>query len=182
MPFMIRTRNLPALHSLPDLNPAPDEVFGAEFLQRTKNPSSSQKVAKTISPEERERIMRGFSNVRSTVLGDSLFVGLLGFSATWACGRFEDAASFGIGSFLGVLYSVLLGRYVETLGTGERSKASENARFIPAVILIALYGKFRTFVSIIPELAGFFVTYQLATFLQIFNKDLYGEGGYDENE
>jgi hypothetical protein len=78
---------------------------------------------------------------------------------------------------LGLMYAALLGRYVESIGSDGRSGGgggAGSARFAPVILLIAIYGKNKETVSIIPELLGFF-GYQLGSFLQIFNENLYGD-------
>jgi hypothetical protein len=147
------------------------DIFGAEFIQNIKNEKNG---IKTISFEDRQRVMGGYTKVRTTILADAVFIGVLGISLTWFFGRYEDAFSFALGSVLGIMYSVLLGKFVEKIGSGERS-TGESARFIPVIALIAVYGKYKTFLSIAPQLLGFFLTYLLASLLQAWNKDLYGE-------
>lgn len=160
-----------------------DEIFGAEFLN-DNNPSSSSSSKKApnrkyLSYEERQKVMTGYQKVRVTILSDSLLISVVGFSLVWLLASYKDAISFGIGAILGSIYTILLGKYVENIGTQNRSKFGENVRFLPAIILIALYGKLKTVIAIIPELAGFFTSYQLASLLQAFNKDLYGESDED---
>lgn len=158
-----------------------DELFGSEFIKELKNPASSKKTAKkkVLSYEERYKVMEGYNNVRKSVLADSLFIGLIGFNFIWLVGTYKDAYSFGIGAILGSAYTILLGKYVEKIGTANTSKTSDSLRFVPAILLIVLYAKFKTLISIIPELTGFFTSYQLASLLQAFNQNLYG---YDLND
>lgn len=160
-----------------------DEIFGAEFLKdvQNSNPSSSNKARKYLTYEERQKVMTGYQKVRVTILSDSLLISVVGFSLVWLLASYKDAISFGIGAILGSIYTILLGKYVENIGTQNRSKFGENVRFLPAIILIALYGKLKTVIAIIPELAGFFTSYQLASLLQAFNQDLYGESDEDMN-
>ena len=40
----------------------------------------------------------------------------VGFAIFWAFGTLKDVRSYGFGSILGLMYSLLLGRYVENLG------------------------------------------------------------------
>jgi hypothetical protein len=159
-----------------------DEIFGAEFLKdvQNSNPSpSSKKAPRYLTYEERQKVMTGYQKVRVTILSDSLLISVVGFSLVWLLASYKDAISFGIGAILGSIYTILLGKYVENIGTQNRSKFGENVRFLPAIILIALYGKLKTVIAIIPELAGFFTSYQLASLLQAFNQDLYGESDED---
>ena len=154
-----------------------DDVFGAEFKDTAPsydNKIDSTKVGK-VKRVDRGKVMQQYQNLRSTFLADSLLIAAIGFSVVWSLGTYKDALSFLIGSFLGLGYSVLLGRYVEKIGTGQSSKAGDALRFAPVIFMVALYGKFKEQFSLIPELAGFISSYQLASLLQIFNPDPYGE-------
>jgi len=180
-----------------------DEIFGSEFVTvNTKivDPLSSNLIPnddnngntitfkkgerivypKPLPPQKREEVMEGFQNARVTFLLDSIFVSVIGLCLTWYFGSFKDSFSYGIGSVLGLAYAALLGRYVESLNTGKGS-AGGSARFAPVILLIALYGKNKETISIIPELLGFF-SYQVASFLQIFNEDLYKENTKENQE
>jgi hypothetical protein len=117
--------------------------------------------------------MKNFDKVRLTFLYDSIFVCAIGFVLVWMFGTFKDVYSYGIGSVLGLAYALLLGRYVETLGSNEKSVGG-NLRFLPVILLIGIYGKNKETISILPELFGFF-SYQIASFLQIFNEELYDD-------
>jgi hypothetical protein len=132
--------------------------------------------------KSRGEVMAGFDNLRATFFLDSIFISGLGLCLAWFFGSFKDAYSYGIGSLFGLGYAVLLGRYVEGLGGGgggARSSAGGGAaRFAPVILLIVLYGKYKTQINIIPELVGFF-SYQVASLLQIFNADAYGEAESD---
>ena len=176
-----------------------DSIFGSEFVsintQIVKPPTIQQEeqdatitfkkgerivYPKRLPTEKRNEIMKGFQNAKVTFLVDSIFVSLIGLCLTWYFGTFKDSYSYGIGSILGLAYAVLLGRYVEGLNTAEGS-AGGSARFAPVILLIALYGKNRDTISILPELLGFF-SYQVGSFLQIFNEDLYGEGDKNDDD
>ena len=182
-----------------------DEIFGSEFVTvNTKivDPLSSSLIPqnddnnngntitfrkgerivypKPLPPQKRDEVMEGFQNARVTFLLDSIFVSVIGLCLTWYFGSFKDSYSYGIGSVLGLAYAALLGRFVESLNTGEGS-AGGSARFAPVILLIALYGKNKETISIIPELLGFF-SYQVASFLQIFNEDLYKENAKENQE
>lgn len=175
-----------------------DKIFGSEFVTvDTKiidpslittndddNTITFRKGERIVYPkplpvQKREEIMEGFQNARVTFLIDSIFVSMIGLTLTWYFGTFKDSYSYGIGSILGLAYATLLGRYVESLNTNKGSGGG-SARYAPVILLIALYGKNKETISIIPELLGFF-SYQVASFLQIFNEDLYKEKS-DENQ
>jgi len=171
-----------------------DSIFGSEFVTaNTKIVDSASIIQneedvgstitfkkgerivypKALPLEKRQEVMKGFQNARVTFLVDSIFVSVIGLCLTWYFGSFKDFYSYGIGSILGLAYAVLLGRFVEGLNTSKGS-AGGSARFAPVILLIALYGKNKETISILPELLGFF-SYQVGSFLQIFNEDLYGE-------
>jgi len=143
-----------------------DDIFGKEFVSSEQRPLGMPSKLKSVA-------MNDYAQLRSTFLADSLFVSALGFSLAWYFGSFKDASSFAIGSALGICYSILLGRYVEKIGTSQKNRTVDALRFAPVIILVALYGKFKLYVAIIPELMGFATSYQIATLLQIFNQNLY---------
>ena len=99
----------------------------------------------------------------------------VGFAIFWAFGTLKDVRSYGFGSILGLMYSLLLGRYVENLGR-EGGGGGGSIRFAPVILLIAAYGRFKTELNIIPELLGFF-SYQVSSLMQAFNEDLYEDDG-----
>jgi hypothetical protein len=195
------------LSALPAGGAATDDVFGAEFAKEQQETEQvgpdyrSFKPTKTAAELEpvrywkgkpyrqlqtkgksRDMVMKSFDNLRVTFLADSAFVAALGLCGFWAFGTYKDVVSFGVGSVLGLGYAVLLGRYVEGIGGGggqQRGGGAGSARFAPVILLVVLYGKFRTQLSIVPELLGFF-SYQLASLLQIFNESAYQDEESDE--
>ena len=156
-----------------------DNVFGSEFskpITQFENQPPSPSLSKAALA------MKSYAKLRSTFLADSVFISALGFSLTWYIGSFKDATSFALGSICGIAYSILLGKYVEKIGTAQKNRVVDTLRFAPVILLIAFYGKFKMIVSIIPELMGFFTSYQLASLLQIFNDNLYNvDDGNQEN-
>lgn len=170
------------------VTPESDSIFGAEFQDsKYKDLKSYDINSKQTDPfvyqEIKTKAMDDFNKLRSTFLSDSILVSLLGFSLVWYFGTYKDSLSFGLGAFLGITYSILLGKYIERIGTAKKSKLSDSFRFGPVILSIALYGKFKTEISIIPELLGYFTSYQLGSFLQIFNQSLYdAEDDLDKEE
>lgn len=179
-----------------------DAIFGAEFktdkLKGESLPSSTSillqeetvsytkngvKYPKPLTEEKRTKVMEGFQSARTTFILDSVFISFLGLCAFWYFGSFKDTFSYTIGASLGLVYAWLLTRYVETLNKpaggvgGGGGGGGGSARFAPVILLVLLYGKNKDFIAIIPELMGFFTSYQLASFIQIFNEDLYNEKG-----
>jgi hypothetical protein len=153
-----------------------DKVFGAEFSKSAEDlPNLSSTLSPPSSPSSTAAAlaMKSYAKLRSTFLADSIFVSALGFSLAWYIGSYKDATSFALGSICGIAYSILLGKYVEKIGKAQKNRLVDTLRFAPVILLIALYGKFKTIISIIPELMGFFTSYQLASLLQIFNDRLY---------
>jgi hypothetical protein len=168
-----------------------DDVFGAEFKADDKELGSSQLVKAStyyrgsvkytnIPAEQRDKVMDGYNNLRVTFLLDNLFISSLGLCLMWSFGTYKDAFSYGIGSLLGLGYATLLGRYVESLGGGQGGGGGGAARFAPVLLLILLYSKNKEYISIIPEILGFF-TFQIASLLQIFNEDAYGDSNKTGN-
>ena len=163
--------------------PSVDEsVFGAEFqmgaakgLQEEKTYWRGNIQYTEISAEKRGKVMKGYDNLRVTFLLDNLFISALGLCLLWGFGTYKDAFSYGVGALLGTGYAALLARYVESLGSKQGGGAGGGAaRFAPVVLLILLYSKNKDYISIVPEIMGFF-TFQVASLLQIFNEDAYGE-------
>ena len=161
-----------------------NEVFGAEFKptkteediygQRSwKGKSYTQLNPLRKEAVDRDEVMQGYDQIRGSFLKDNVFVVVAGLAAVWYFGTFRDVKSYGLGSALGLMYALLLSRYVEGLGS-ESGTGGGSARFAPVIILIVAYGKFKTDLSILPELLGFF-SYQVASLLQAFNQDAYGE-------
>jgi hypothetical protein len=155
-----------------------DDIFGAEFTQ-VQQPSTvipTQSIQNQQHPKVfRSEVMQEYQNLRSSIFMDSVLVATIGFSIVWFFGTYKDAYSYAIGSGLGLCYSLLLGKFVERIGTSKENKAVDGLRFAPVVVLVGLYSKNKTDISIILELIGFISSYQLAGFLQIFNTDAYGE-------
>mmetsp|Transcript_18181 Transcript_18181/g.18231 ORF Transcript_18181/g.18231 Transcript_18181/m.18231 type:complete len:232 (-) Transcript_18181:238-933(-) len=167
-----------------------DDIFGAEFRPALSEKSIDEPteareyqqqlywkgrsyVKKAVAPERAYQSKEEFEKLRLTFVFDSIYISLLGLCVAWTVGSYKDAISYGIGSILGAAYAVLLGRYVQTIGTGAGG-ASGGARFAPVILLVLLYSKNKDIISIIPEIIGFF-SFQLGSFLQIFNTDAYGE-------
>ena len=152
-----------------------DEIFGAEF-DSLKYKELQKSIELNINSQEQSKrvdTMDGYNKLRSTFLADSIFISLLGFSAFWYLGSYKDSLSFAFGATLGIAYSILLGKYVERIGTSKKNKLGDSLRFAPVILLIGIYGKFKTELSIIPELLGYFVSYQFGSLFQIFNQSLY---------
>ena len=180
-------RRLPAPRSptpslaLPAAEPPslpPEDVFGKEFEAVVAVRESVYWKGKRIAVLPRSDTTRAketdkFNRVRTTLILDSFFVSALGFCLTWYFGSLIDSFSYGVGSLLGLGYANLLSKYVESIGTQEKSLGG-NARFLPVILLILVYAKNKETVHIIPELIGFF-SYQVGSLLQIFNTDLYEE-------
>jgi hypothetical protein len=156
-----------------------DDIFGSEFKPVDQDEKDNtywrgNRQYTVLSPKGREKAMDGYNNLRLTFLLDNLFISALGLCLIWGFGTFKDSFSYGIGSALGLGYATLLSRYVESLGEGGGGGGGGAARFAPVLLLILLYSKNKEYISIIPEILGFF-TFQIASLLQIFNEDAYGE-------
>ena len=164
---------------------AADDIFGAEF----SGVETEQGLrVTTIKPSEQKRLAEeadlqakiikskaAYEKLRSSFLSDSIFISAIGLSIVWSFGEFKDAYSFGIGAALGILYSVLLGNYVERIGTSQESSLRDGLRFAPILILVALYSKYKIYLNIIMQLLGYLSSYQFASLLQAFNENAYGE-------
>lgn len=164
-----------------DVTVASEDIFGSEFTLPPKSPEQEKTYWRgnqqytEISPEKRGKVMSGYNNLRITFLLDNLFISALGLCLLWSFGTYKDAFSYGVGALLGTGYAALLARYVESLGSKSGGGAGGGAaRFAPVVLLILLYSKNKEYISIVPEILGFF-TFQVSSLLQIFNEDAYGE-------
>ena len=171
-------RSLPSLSADPPDLPPPEDIFGKEFESLSDLRTSVYWKGKQIavlprSETSKARQSETFNRVRATLILDSLFVSTLGLCLTWYFGTLADSFSYAIGSLLGLGYANLLSKYVESIGSPEKSMGG-NARFLPVILLILVYAKNKETVHIIPELLGFF-SYQIGSFLQMFNANLYDE-------
>lgn len=165
-----------------------DDIFGAEFALSPKGPEQEKTYWRgnqqytEITPEKRGKVMKGYNNLRITFLLDNLFISALGLCLLWSFGTYKDAFSYGVGALLGTGYAALLARYVESLGSKSGGGAGGGAaRFAPVVLLILLYSKNKDYISIVPEILGFF-TFQVSSLLQIFNEDAYGESELESEQ
>lgn len=147
------------------------ELFGEEGIDYYMKNGTRYKI---ISPDKRDESMQPFYNLRLTLLTDNIFIYSIGICLVWYFGTFKDVYSYSVGGLLGIVYSVLLGRYVEGIGGGGNTGGGGSARFLPVILLILIYGKFKDQSSIIPELLGFF-SYKVAPVLQIFNDENYDD-------
>lgn len=147
-----------------------DEVYGSAQYWKGKPYNKL-----TVEETDRNKVMKDFDRARAVFLTDSIFVVAVGFAMAWGFGTLRDVKSYGLGSLLGLMYALLLGRYVENLGSESGGGGGgSSARFAPVILLIAAFGKFKTELNLVPELLGFF-TYQISSFLQAFNEDLYND-------
>jgi hypothetical protein len=167
-----------------------DDIFGAEFnaiknsqevtVLRKDKVGYKEVKTKVLAAEKRQEVMSGYDNMRFSFVADSLFVAAIGLCATWYFGSYKDVVSYAIGAVLGGAYAVLLSSYVEKVGSEEKN-TSGSLRFAPVILLIAVYSKNKEYVSIIPELLGFF-SYQVGSLLQIFNQGAYESTGSITND
>lgn len=97
------------------------------------------------------------------LIGDNVFVGMLGTSGAWFF-SFKAACSFGLGATLGTLYLVLLSRFVQNLGKdgGRGGNGGGAARLALAGLLVLLVAKNKESLDMIPALSGF-LAYQAKT-------------------
>ena len=109
-----------------------------------------------------------FEKRKWRLIGDNVFVGLLGTSGAW-CLSFKAACSFGLGVTLGTAYLVLLSRFVENLGKegseggGRGGGGGGPARLALAGLLVLLVSKNKETLEFIPALTGF-LAYQVGGF------------------
>ena len=143
--------SLPAFH----VNPPNWSVrFLPKTTERTVNlPAWCAAGVQTI--EEQRRL---FQKRKWRLIGDNVFLGLLGTSGAW-CASVKAAASFGLGATLGTAYIVLLSRFVESLGStdesGGISSGGGSARLVLAVLLVLIVSKNKETFELVPAVAGF---------------------------
>lgn len=151
-----------------------EALFGSEFKVKEVVAGidyeyRNGKKFKLVKPEVRNEVLESFANLRLQLLSDTVYAFAVGVCLFWAFGGVKDVYSYGVGGVLGIIYSFLLGRYVADLGNnGKSTGGAGNIRFVPVILLIVLYGKFKEDINILPELAGFF-TYKIPPFARMFD-------------
>lgn len=109
-----------------------------------------------------------FEKRKWRLIGDNVFLGLLGTSAAW-CISFKAACSYSMGTILGTAYLVLLSRFVESLGKedagggGGRGGGGSGgpARLALAGLLVLIVAKNKETFDFIPAVSGF-LAYQVS--------------------
>lgn len=71
---------------------------------------------------------------------DQVFVAAVGGCLFWGFGTFVDFYSYSIGALFGICYFVLLGKYVDTIGSSQvnAGTAGGSARYASTVALASL--------------------------------------------
>ncbi|CAM9964453.1 unnamed protein product, partial [Scytosiphon promiscuus] len=82
---------------------------------RANNAAPSYAAQEPMLPEAIARQQKLFEKRKWRLIGDNVFLGLLGTSGAWAL-SFKAACSYALGATLGTAYLVLLSRFVESLG------------------------------------------------------------------
>lgn len=101
------------------------------------------------------------------LIGDNVFLGLLGTSGAWAL-SFKAACSYSLGALLGTAYLVLLSRFVENLGKEDQDGGGGRgggggggpARLALAGLLVLIVSKNKDTFEFLPAIAGF-LAYQV---------------------
>ncbi|CAN0140110.1 unnamed protein product [Heterosigma akashiwo] len=112
--------------------------------------------------------MDAYQKEKYALLGDNLFLCLLGFAFCWGFFPLTTAVSYGFGAVLGLMYLTLLARFVENLGGDGMDTSGGSSRIALVILLVLFAGKYNQILQIPPALAGFF-TYQLTTLLRGLN-------------
>jgi hypothetical protein len=164
--------SLPDREISQDVSSQYERLIGSEFKSIEEKGVDYEirngKKYKLIKPAVRSQVMKSFYNLRLQLLSDNIYAFAIGVCLCWEVGSVKDVFSYGVGGVLGILYAFLLGRYVADLGQDGKASGTGNIRFVPVILLIALYGKFKGDINILPELAGFF-TYKVAPIVRIFD-------------
>ncbi|CAM9345757.1 unnamed protein product, partial [Pylaiella littoralis] len=82
---------------------------------RTNNAAPSYAAQEPMLPQAIARQERLFEKRKWRLIGDNVFLGILGTSGAWGL-SFKAACSYSLGALLGTAYLVLLSRFVESLG------------------------------------------------------------------
>lgn len=101
-----------------------------------------------------------FEKRKWRLIGDNVFLGLLGASAAW-CISLKAACSYGLGATLGTAYLVLLSRFVESVGKEGAGSGRGGgggggpARLALAGLLVLIVAKNKEVFDLVPALSGF---------------------------
>ncbi|CAM9912414.1 unnamed protein product, partial [Phaeothamnion confervicola] len=107
------------------------------------------------------------------LLGDHVFISVLGCCAAWAGLSLKAAASYCLGALFGTFYLVLLSRrvaagclFVESIGEGDGGTGGGGpARLALVGALVLICGKNREALDVVPAVTGLLM-YQVAALLQ----------------
>lgn len=135
-----------------------------------QSPSAQKIVDPDKLPAIRAREKAKYEMQKYRLIGDNIFLTLLVGSGVWGFFSFKTAVSFGLGGLMGTMYLILLGRFVESLGSEEGGGGGGPARLGLAVALVLICSKNREVLEVAPAIAGFFM-YQASTLLQALYVD-----------
>ncbi|CAM9701279.1 unnamed protein product, partial [Ectocarpus fasciculatus] len=153
----------------------PEQSASARRGKKSKNNNASTQSYSTpepMLPEAIARQKRLYEKRKWRLIGDNVFLGLLGTAGAWGL-SLKAACSYGLGATLGTAYLVLLSRFVENLGNdnadggGGRGGGGGGgpARLALAGLLVLIVSKNKDTFDFIPAVSGF-LAYQIATLVQ----------------
>ena len=140
-----------------------------EFWEQQKDLAAEMSSSSTKSLRKAQ--LEKFEKRRLALVQDTAYFSVFIFCFLWIVSfNPATAASFGLGTSLGLAYAYGLGKSVEQLGAMPTEDLGGSgigeARFAFLILLFVLVGKFRSEeLQEIPAIGGFF-TYQLASLKQ----------------
>ncbi|CDF33367.1 putative ATP synthase protein [Chondrus crispus] len=143
-------------------------------------PSASRttKIEEPGSDGNGEADLEQYNRIRSELLVNTIFVGMLGFCVAWGFGTVKEVQSFMMGLVGSMAYVYLLSRSVDRMATAARETgtmsgdALQPARLAILVLLVIASAKNSDKLSVLPVLFGFF-TYKVATLLPLLTGEAF---------
>jgi len=115
--------------------------------------------------EDKAQVAEKFREESYTLIGDSVFLSLLGICFAWGVGSITTSLSYAVGAAIGTGYVILLSQYAASFGDPSGGGGASQGRFALVFFMILLGGKNKEVLDILPMLFGFF-TYQISVFVQ----------------
>jgi len=126
--------------------------------------------ALSVSAEEKARQADLYLTRKNDLVGDTMFLSVLGLALAWGLGSMTAAFSYVVGAAIGTGYLVLLAQFTGAIGKEDAGEGgASSGRFALVFFLVLLYGKNKDVLDILPMLGGFF-TYQLSSVAQAFRE------------
>lgn len=142
----------------------------------TASTASSIKSADDYE-SQRQADLDAYERIRRKLLGDTVFLGVLGCCVVWAVGSIKAVGSYALGSFASLVYIFLLSRSVDRMAesakeTGMGSDGLQPARIALISLMFVAVGKNREHFDVLPVVMGF-LTYKVATILPLITGEAF---------